>query len=263
MNLEIFKNADYEIRVAVKENEPLFCLSDVCRILEIQDTNGVKNAIDREFDKGGRFNLTPLQTAGGMQNFIMITEPELYFVLMRSDKPNAKPFRLWVNSEVLPAIRKHGGYLTPQKIDEVLSDPDTIIKLATDLKAERAKRKELEQREIINLPYVSFAKSVEASIDGVLIGNYAKMLSESEGISIGQNKLFQWLRDNGYLIATKGERFNMPFQRHVDNGYFEVTTTTFAGTNGTHQRFTTKITGKGQIALAGKIVDAFKGNPNA
>lgn len=263
MNLEIFKNADFEIRVAVNENnEPLFCLSDVCRILEIQDTNGVKNAIDREFDKGGRFNLTPLQTAGGMQNFIMITEPELYFVLMRSDKPNAKPFRLWVNSEVLPAIRKHGGYLTPQKIDEVLSDPDTIIKLATDLKAERAKRKELEQREIINLPYVSFAKSVEASIDGVLIGNYAKLLSDSEGVKIGQNNLFEWLRNSGYLI-TGGARHNVPYQKYIDNGYFEVTTQTFAGSTGAHQKFTTKITGKGQIALAGKIVDAFKGNPNA
>lgn len=258
MNLEIFKNADFEIRVAVNENnEPLFCLSDVCRILEIQDTNGVKNAIDREFDKGGRFNLTPLQTAGGVQNFIMITEPELYFVLMRSDKPNAKPFRMFVNSEILPAIRKHGGYLTPEKIDEVLSDPDTIIKLATDLKAERAKRKELEQREIINLPYVSFAKSVEASIDSVLIGNYAKILSESEGVKIGQNKLFDFPRNSGYLIST-GERRNIPMQKYIDNGYFEVTTQTFAGSAGTHQKFTTKITGKGQIALAGKIVEAFK-----
>ena len=111
MNLEIFKNENFEVRVAVDENnEPLFCLTDICRALEIQNANGVKNAIDTEFDKGGRFNLTPLQTAGGLQNFIMITESELYFVLMRSDKPNAKPFRMFVNKEVLPSIRKTGSY---------------------------------------------------------------------------------------------------------------------------------------------------------
>ena len=171
MNLEIFKKDNFEIRVAVDENnEPLFCLTDICRALEIQDANGVKNAIDAEFGKGGRFNLTPLKTAGGIQNFIMVTEPELYFVLMRSDKPNAKPFSMWVNNEILPAIRKHGGYL----------------------------------------------------ISG-------------------------------------GARHNVPYQKHIENGYFEVTTQTFAGSTSTHQKFTTKITGKGQVALADKIVEYFKG----
>ncbi|MDU6827795.1 phage antirepressor [Campylobacter sp.] len=255
--IEIFKNSEFEVRVVVKDNEPLFCLADVCKILEIQDTNGVKNAIDREFDKGGRFNLTPLQTAGGVQNFIMINEAELYFVLMRSDKPKAKPFRMWVNSEVLPSIRKHGAYMTPETIEQALLNPDMLITLATTLKDERAKREALEAEKIANLPYVSFGKSVEASIDSVLIGNYAKLLSDSEGVSIGEKRLFEWLRANGYLI-TGGARHNVPYQRYVDNGYFEVTTQTFAGSTGAHQRFTTKITGKGQIALAGKIVKAFK-----
>ena len=257
MNLEIFKNEDFEIRGGLINNEPYFCLTDICRALEIQDTNGVKNAIDTEFDKGGRFNLTPLQTAGGVQNFIMITESELYFVLMRSDKPNAKEFRKWVNIEVLPSIRKHGAYLTPQKIEEALLNPDTIIKLAQELKIEREKRANLEKEATQNTAYVSFAKSVEASVDSVLIGNYAKLLSDSEGVRIGQNSLFEWLRENGYLI-TGGARHNVPYQRYIDNGYFEVTTQTFAGSTGAHQRFITKITGKGQIALSVKIVEAFK-----
>jgi anti-repressor protein len=106
-------------------------------------------------------------------------------------------------------------------------------------------------------PRVSFAQSVEASVDSVLIGNYAKLLSDAEGIKIGQNKLFEWLRDNGYLIS-HGNRRNVPYQKYVDNGYFEVTTQTFAGSTGTHQRFTTRITGRGQVALAKKIVDVMR-----
>ncbi len=161
-------------------------------------------------------------------------------------------------SDVLPAIRKHGGYLTPAKIEEVLNDPDTIIALARNLKAERAEREQLEAEKAANAGYVSFAKSVEASVDSILIGNYAKLLSDSEGVSIGQNRLFDFLRASGYLISG-GARHNVPYQKHIENGYFEVTTQTFAGSTGTHQKFTTKITGKGQIALAGKIVEYFKG----
>jgi len=111
MNLEIFKNENFEVRVAVDENnEPLFCLADVCKALGLTNPTMVKEAINTEFDKGGKFDLYPLQTAGGVQNFIMINEAELYFVLMRSDKPNAKPFRMFVNKEVLPSIRKTGSY---------------------------------------------------------------------------------------------------------------------------------------------------------
>lgn len=259
MNLEIFKKDDFEIRVAVDEkNEPLFCLNDVCKVLELTNASVVKNAIVSEFDDGLSLTYPIVDSLGREQNATFITEPQLYFVLMRSDKPNAKNFRKWVNVDVLPAIRKHGGYLTPAKIEEVLNDPDTIIALAQNLKAERAKREQLEAEKAANAGYVSFAKSVEASVDSILIGNYAKLLSDSEGVSIGQNRLFDFLRASGYLISG-GARHNVPYQKHIENGYFEVTTQTFAGSTGTHQKFTTKITGKGQIALAGKIVKYFKG----
>lgn len=111
MNLEIFKNENFEIRVAVDENnEPLFCLSDVCKILEIQNVTDVKNAIKREFDDDLDLIYPIFDSLGREQNATFITEPQLYFVLMRSDKPKAKPFRMFVNKEVLPSIRKTGSY---------------------------------------------------------------------------------------------------------------------------------------------------------
>ncbi|EGK8026247.1 Bro-N domain-containing protein [Campylobacter lari] len=93
-----------------KNNEPLFCLNDICKILNIKKTNSVRDSINKEFDKGGGFEWYPFKTSGGTQKFIVINEPELYFVLMRSDKPKAKPFRQWVIKEVLPSIRKQGYY---------------------------------------------------------------------------------------------------------------------------------------------------------
>ncbi|EOI2553005.1 Bro-N domain-containing protein, partial [Campylobacter jejuni] len=93
-----------------KNNEPLFCLNDICKILNIKKTNSVRDSINKEFDKGGVFEWHPFKTLGGIQKFIVINEPELYFVLMRSDKPKAKPFRQWVIKEVLPSIRKQGYY---------------------------------------------------------------------------------------------------------------------------------------------------------
>lgn len=108
--LEVFKNNQFLIRVAKDEfNEPLFCLNDVCKSLELTNTNHAKRSIEREW-QGVTLNVTPFRTEGGVQNFTMISEPQLYFLIMRSDKPNAKAFRMWVNCEVLPAIRKQGHY---------------------------------------------------------------------------------------------------------------------------------------------------------
>lgn len=142
--------------------------------------------------------------------------------------------------------------------EKQLSVPQSFEEMAKQTIMLADKRiKELELKILEDKPLVSFAKSIEASVDSVLIGNYAKLLSDAENVIIGQNKLFEWLRNEGYLMH-KGERMNVPYQHYIDNGYFEVSTSTFASASGTHQRFTTKITGKGQIALAKKIVEAFK-----
>lgn len=110
MQCQVFKNDLGQIRVVGDKNNPLFCLRDICGVLGLESVNKVANAIKAEFELGGELNSTPLQTKGGMQYFTMITEPQLYFLLMRSDKPKAKPFRQWVTSEVLPCIRKTGSY---------------------------------------------------------------------------------------------------------------------------------------------------------
>ena len=253
MNLEIFKNSKFEIRGGLMDGEPYFCLSDVCKILDLDNSRQAKTRLDQ---KGVISNDT--LTNGGIQRMDFINEANLYRLIFQSRKSEAAAFQEWVFSDVLPAIRKHGGYQTTAKIEEVLSDPDTIIALAQNLKTERAKRKQLEAEKAANAGYVSFAKSVEASVDSILIGNYAKLLNDRRGISIGQNRLFDFLRASGYLISG-GARHNVPYQKHIENGYFEVTTQTFAGSTGTHQKFTTKITGKGQVALADEIVEYFKG----
>lgn len=155
-------------------------------------------------------------------------------------------------------IRNYFIEVEKQAIANKPKVPLTYKEALIDLLEKTEEIEELNAQIKADRPLVSFAKCVEASVDSVLIGNYAKMLSDTEGVVIGQNRLFIWLRENNYLI-TDGARHNVPYQKYIDNGYFEVSSQTFAGTTGTHQKFTTKITGKGQIALAQKIVSAFKG----
>ncbi len=262
MNLEIFQGNGVQIRGGLIDGEPYFVAKDVSDALGYKDAESMTRRLDgdeklilKELLK--TYKGEDLRQMGLRYDAILINEAGLYAAILWSQKPEAKKFKRWVTHEVLPAIRKHGGYLTPEKVEEALLNPDTLIRLATDLKAERERRAKLEAMIEEQKPLVSFAKTVEASVDSVLIGTYAKLLSDAEGVKIGQNRLFEWLRENGYLIEG-GARHNVPYQRYIDNGWFEVTTQTFAGTTGAHQKFTTKITGKGQIALAKKIVEAFR-----
>lgn len=228
MNLEIFKNENFEVRVAVDENnEPLFCLTDICRALEIQNANGVKNAIDTEFDKGGRFNLTPLQTAGGLQNFIMITESELYFVLMRSDKPNAKPFRMFVNKEVLPSIRKTGSY-TQKPLNSIdylqmqlnlMKEQDRKIHELED-KTDEIHKEQLKTKHNINrllsndryMTIIAFMNLYGISQKGHHIpslGKKAKKLSIEQGAFMGAVIDPRYGRVNTYDVEILKQLFNI------------------------------------------------------
>lgn len=194
-----------------------------------------------EFKEGVHFYLLQNATGNAKQTF-WTKKGVITLGFKLTETPQTIIFRDWASDFILQK------YQTPQTFSQALY-----------LAAEQAQQIEtLQQKARADAPYVSFAKSVEASVDSILIGNYAKLLSDSEGVSIGQNRLFDFLRASGYLISG-GARHNVPYQKHIDNGYFEVTTQTFAGSTGTHQKFTTKITGKGQIALAGKIVEYFKG----
>ena len=145
----------------------------------------------------------------------IVSESGLYVLVLGSRKEESKAFKRWITHEVIPTIRKHGGYLTPEKIEEALLNPDTLIRLATDLKAERAARMELEEQNAAMLPLVKFAKAATDSEDTVDMATVAKVLNFP---NIGRNKLFEILRNHGILDSK-----NDPYQRYVNDGWFKCT----------------------------------------
>lgn len=223
---------------ATNEQEPLFVAADVCKALGFKNPSTTLKRLDE--DENPKLNLG-LQ--GGKTN--MVTFPGLLSLVLSSRKKEAREYKRWVTHEVLPLIHKHGGYLTPQKIEEVLTDPDTIIKLATTLKEEQARRKALEAENQVMQPKALFADAVAASHTSILVGELAKLLKQN-GVEIGQNRLFRWLRENGYLMKA-GSSYNMPTQRSMEQELFEVKETSITHSDGhiTVQK-TPKVTGKGQ-----------------
>ena len=242
-DIQIFNYNSNEVRTVQHDGEPWFVLKDVCRVLGM-DVSKLKQVADRlDGDEKGRC-LVP--TPGGEQETWIINESGLYNVILRSDKPEAKPFRKWVTSEVLPSIRKHGAYMTPETIEEAILNPDTIIKIATELKAEREKRMALQNKVEEDKPKVLFADAVATAHTSILVGELAKLLKQN-GVDIGQNRLFRWMRDKGYLIRRSGTDYNMPTQRAMEMGLFEIKETAISHADGhTSVSKTPKVTGKGQ-----------------
>lgn len=250
--LQIFNFNGNNIRVIEKDGQPWWIAKDVCEILEL--SNPTVAIAELEEDERAKYSL------GRQGEANIINEPGLYSLVLRSRKPEAKAFKRWITHEVIPAIRKHGGYLTPQKVEEVLLNPDTIIRLATDLKAERERRLALEAENVKNAPKVLFADSVAASHTDILIGDLAKLLRQN-GIEIGQKRLFEWLRENGYLIKQRGLSWNMPTQKAMELGLFRVKETTINKPDGSVQiSKTTKVTGKGQIYFVEKFLSEKEGD---
>lgn len=239
--LQVFNYESNEVRTVMIDGEPWFCLVDVCRVLGLSSPHKVAERLDPDELTGIK-----VRSGGQTREMIFINESGLYNVILRSDKPDAKPFRKWVTSEVLPTVRKHGAYMTPDTIEKVLTDPDTIIRLATTLKEEKEKRRALEAQVKADRPKVLFADSVSASKDSILVRELATLLRQN-GVSIGQNRLFAWLRENGYLIRRKGSDRNMPTQKAMELGLFEIKETVINHSDGhTSVNKTPKVTGKGQ-----------------
>lgn len=252
-NIKIFENPEFgSIRTVEINNEPWFIGKDVAEALGYSQT---AKAI-REHVKGAHKGVSEMDTPGGKQSLVIIDEAGLYSLVMRSKTEKAEKFQEWVTSEVLPAIRKHGGYLTAEKIEEVLSDPDTIIKLATNLKEEQAKRREAEAALNEAKPKIIFADAVSASDQTILIGDLAKIIKQN-GHDIGQKRLFQRLRDNGYLIKRQGSDYNSPTQRAMEKGLFRIkeTAVTHADGHVTVSK-TVKVTGRGQNYFVNKFAQA-------
>lgn len=217
-NLQIFKNEEFgEVRTVKNEKDIWFVAKDVCNILELTNTSIALENLDE--DERTKFNLG----RQGETNFI--NESGLYTLIIRSRKPEAKKFRKWITNEVLPSIRKNGGYIVGQ---ETLSDDELIQKallVATNKLKERERQLE-EQR-----PKVLFANSVETSTTSILIGDLAKLIKQN-GHDIGQNRLFEWLRKNNYLISRRGTDYNMPTQYSMERGLFEIKETTITHADG-------------------------------
>ena len=251
--IEIFKNDRFgEVRVAGTSENPLFCLADVCKILGLR----VDAVQSRLTDAPIRIGVT--DSIGREQQMNFVNEKNLYKVIMRSDKPQAEPFQDWVCGEVLPSIRKHGAYMTNDTLEKALASPDFLIQLATNLKEEQQKRIEAERKVTEAAPAVAFTKAVQSANSSCLIGELAKLIAQN-GYSIGEKRLFAWMRDNGYL-GKQGERYNIPNQQYVEQGLFELKKGVRSGSNGVlHTTITPKVTGKGQVYFVNK----FLGNKEA
>ena len=254
-SIQIFKNSQFgEVRVTEVNGELHFVAKDVAERLGYITEKGMGQILSHVPSEWKSSTPNP----NGGADMITLSEQGLYFFLARSDKPLALPFQKWIAGEVLPSIRKHGGYLTPQKIEEVLLNPDTIIQLATNLKEERQKRLEAETKVQEQAPKVLFADAVATSDRSVLVSELAKILKQN-GVEIGQNRLFQWLREHGYLCS-KGEYYNQPAQKAMELGLFEIKKTSITKPDGSVLvTCTTKVTGKGQIYF----VDKFLSSANA
>lgn len=271
-SIKIFENAQFgQIRTSVTESgEPLFCLVDICKALGLTNPRKVKTSLN---PKGVTISDTP--TNGGIQQLNFITEPNLYKCIFQSRKKEAEQFQDWVCGEVLPSIRKSGGYMvarqdeTPEQImaRALMVAKDTIDRQQAALKQSENKNyllqcqndaltsmNEGQQRHIKALmPGATFAKAVETSEHSILVGELARIIKQN-GVEIGQNRLFQWMRDKGYLCK-KGEMYNQPTQKALQMGLFELKKTVITKPNGDSLvTTTTKVTGKGQIYFVNKFL---------
>ena len=244
-DLQIFKSEQFgEIRTVEINGEPWFVGKDIAEKLGYSNTrDAISKHVDCEDKGASRF-----ATSSGEQDLTIINESGLYSLVLSSKLPTAKQFKRWVTSEVIPSIRKTGGYIAGQN---ELSDADLLAKallVANRQLEERQKRIDtLEAKSIEDKPKVLFASAVETAKTSILVGELAKILNQN-GIEIGQNRLFKWLRENGYLIKDRREDYNMPTQKSMNLGLFEIKESTIVNADGSVRLTkTTKVTGKGQL----------------
>lgn len=252
-DIQIFNSKEFgDVRVLELSGTPWFVGKDIAEILKYQRTaDAISSHVDDE-DKG----VGKIQTPGGMQKVILINESGLYSLILSSKLPNAKKFKHWVTSEVLPAIRRHGAYMTEEALEKAITEPDFLIRLATQLKEEKAKRLEAEKQVEAAKPKVLFADAVSASHTSILVGELAKIL-RGNGVEIGQRRLFAWLREHGYLIKRQGTDYNMPTQMAMELGLFEIKEGSYVNGSGANIiTKTPKVTGRGQTYFINKFLGA-------
>lgn len=242
--IKVFENKEFgQVRTVVIDNEPWFVGKDVALALGYSNT---KDALAKHVDEEDKLG-SQIATSGQRRQMTVINESGMYSLVLSSKLPTAKKFKHWVTSEVLPSIRKHGAYMTEDILERTITDPDFLIKLLTNMKEEREARKIAEQKVKELTPKGIFADAVSTSRQNILVGELAKLLRQN-GVEIGQNKLFAWLRENGYLIKAKRSDYNMPTQRAMDMGLFRIKETVITHCDGCISvNKTVKVTGKGQV----------------
>lgn len=256
-NLEIFKNEEFgEIRTVEVSGKPHFVASDIAKALGYKND---RDAISRHCRWVVKYDIPHPQSKTKTLEVNVIPEGDLYRLIANSELPNAQKFEAWIFDEVLPSIRKNGGYITGQ---ETLSDEELLSKallVAQNKITERDGIIKRQQEKIeADKPKTIFADAVSASKTSILVGDLAKLICQN-GYQIGQKRLFQWLRDNGYLIKS-GNSKNMPMQRYVENGLFEIKESNVQNPDGSVRTTrTTKVTGKGQIYFINKFIGNTEG----
>lgn len=242
--LKIFEKEEFgSVRTIEENGKVLFCGKDVAEALGYSNPRDALSKHCRGVAK------RDILTAGGAQSFSFIPEGDVYRLITHSKLPGAERFERWVFDEVLPSIRKHGMYAT----DELLNDPDLAIKAFTALKEERERNKQLQAENNEMKPKALFADAVATSKTSILVGDLAKLIKQN-GIEIGQKRLFSWMRERGYLIKG-GSDYNMPTQRSMQMGLFEIKESTTNNPDGSVRiNRTTKVTGKGQQYFINKFL---------
>ena len=252
-DLQIFSNEEFgEVRTITKDGEPWFVAKDISDKLGYAQTSNMMKRIDDE-------DFISSKLDGMNMNSILINESGLYSAIIGSKLESAKRFKHWVTSEVLPSIRKNGGYIAGQ---ETLSDDELMAKallVAQNKIAERdsiiaEKNAQIEQMK----PKQIFADAVETSRTSILVGDLAKLMCQN-GVQIGQKRLFEWMRQNGYLIKYGASR-NMPIQKYIEQGLFEIKENSIQSPNGNVRlTITPKVTGKGQVYFINKFLNESRG----
>ena len=250
-DLKVFQNSQFgELEILTIDNKEWFPAIKVAEILGY--TNPRKAIRDHAKEKG--VTIRSVLSNGGMQDKKFIDEGNLYRLITRSKLPQAERFEEWIFEDVLPAIRKHGVYATDDVIENTLNNPDYIINVLTEYKKEKEQNLLLQQEVETNKPKVLFADSVAGSDNSILVGELAKILKQN-GVDIGQNRLFKWLRNNGYLIKKGGESYNLPTQKSMDLKILDIKKRIINNPDGSSKvSRTPKVTGKGQQYFINKFL---------
>lgn len=249
--LKVFEHKDFgAVRMVEHEGDWWFVAKDICDAVDIGNPSQAISYLD---DDERRLISSEALRANGP--IAVINESGLYSLILRSRKPEAKKFKKWVTSEVLPSVRKHGVYMSREKLEEFFYNPDTLFSLVKHLKEETERRQELETEVKVLTPYAEFARTVITSAKDVTVNAFAKILHKN-GVSIGETRLFQELRNRGYFCygGYNSRRVNLPYQRWVEKGLFVVAERSLGGSVSP----VTMITGKGQLHLVQEFLGAAK-----